>query len=182
MVARKCLFRATVVWFSSRGTPRLLISASLWLDLTFFSRFHSRLPAEMPIWECFLDFYARLPRCEAQLTCFPRFHSRLPTEMPIRECFRPIRSQNTVRDTKMAGFGAARAGYFAPCAKYEKANRPQGIRGRLSPRRKRFGGRHGPPVKKSDSDAIRTRDPQLRRLLLYPAELRNHQKSARRPK
>ena len=29
-------------------------------------------------------------------------------------------------------------------------------------------------LQKCDSDAIRTRDPQLRRLLLYPAELRNH--------
>ncbi len=27
---------------------------------------------------------------------------------------------------------------------------------------------------RSDSDRIRTCDPQLRRLLLYPAELRNH--------
>ena len=77
MVARKCLFRATAVWFSSLGTPRLLISASLWLDLTLFSRFHSRLPAEMPIWECFLDYYARLPRCDAHLTCFAIIYARL---------------------------------------------------------------------------------------------------------
>ena len=28
--------------------------------------------------------------------------------------------------------------------------------------------------KKSDLGAIRTRDPQLRRLLLYPTELRDH--------
>ena len=29
-------------------------------------------------------------------------------------------------------------------------------------------------ISKSDSGAVRTRDPQLRRLLLYPTELRNH--------
>ena len=34
----------------------------------------------------------------------------------------------------------------------------------------------GPACPESDSGGIRTRDPQLRRLLLYPTELRNHRR------
>ena len=106
----------------------------------------------------------RLPRCKNGV--FLHLNpARTPSRVQKEGGFAPGPRQNAFPSAKMGCF-CTRARLASPKIIGEIVwTRSRPLEGLQKSRQER---------RPSDSDAIRTRDPQLRRLLLYPAELRNH--------